>query len=89
MSCSGGVRNYGSLKNPGFLMQVSDENDFQGHLFYYGHHIFARSDTLDAGIFPRGQLRGGAQPSEVNIPKDIPTCRENLFTWLSASVDLS
>ena len=26
-------------------LQVRDKNDFQGHLFYYGHHIFARSDT--------------------------------------------
>ena len=33
------------------------------------------------------QIGNGIEPSNINIPSDVPTCRRNLFEWLSKSVD--
>ena len=32
------------------------------------------------------QLGNGCETSEVKIPSDVPTCKKNLFAWLSDSV---
>jgi hypothetical protein len=36
----------------------------------------------------RAQLSAGVRPEEVQVPADVPTCKENLFKWLSAAVDM-
>ena len=32
------------------------------------------------------QLNTGKDPSEIRVPSDVPTCKKNLFIWLSRSV---
>jgi hypothetical protein len=32
------------------------------------------------------QLKAGKDPSEISIPSDVPSCKENLFRWLSTLV---
>ena len=33
------------------------------------------------------QLGDGVEISKIKVPSDVPTCRKNLFVWLSESVD--
>jgi hypothetical protein len=33
------------------------------------------------------QLNKGTKPEEIKVPADIPTCKKNLFRWLSQTVD--
>ena len=37
--------------------------------------------------FTMEQIGNGIEPSNIKIPSDVPTCRRNLFEWLSKSVD--
>lgn len=32
------------------------------------------------------QLRGGTKPEDIKVPADVPTCKKNLFEWLSLGV---
>ena len=35
----------------------------------------------------QGKLDGGAKPEEIRVPSDVPTCKKNLFHWISSTVD--
>ena len=32
------------------------------------------------------QITSGMRPEDVKVPSDVPTCKKNLFSWLSESV---
>ncbi len=34
------------------------------------------------------QIKNGVEPSAIKVPADVPTCKKNLFEWLSESVSL-
>ena len=33
------------------------------------------------------QLNAGKDPTEVRVPMDVPTCKRNLFSWISQAID--
>ena len=34
------------------------------------------------------QIKAGVKPEEIKVPMDVPTCKKNLFTWLSESTNV-
>jgi molybdopterin-guanine dinucleotide biosynthesis protein A len=33
------------------------------------------------------QIKAGTKPEDIKVPCDVPTCKKNLFVWLSQTVD--
>ena len=34
------------------------------------------------------QLKSGTEPKDIKVPADVPSCKKNLFEWLSQVVDI-